>query len=170
MIRPAAIGLAVLLVAAIGAGCGGGGSSVDPAAYTVGVLAETWDQLENHKQVEGWDESAWRDPAYSYVIVTIDSRAADAGGSPLQNAQLARIQTTKLHGYKEAGMRWIRLGGKPAVRWAFDMGEQANIRWFFEECGVSFVVRGTTGLFGFTALSENMRDTAATIKVDGCNE
>jgi len=170
MIRSSAIVGAALVAATLAlAGCGGS-SSVDPAAYKVGVLAETWDQIEKHKQVEGWAETAWHDPAYDYVVVTIDSRAAEETGSPLQNAQLARIQTTKLQGYKEGGMRWIRLGGKPAVRWAFDMGEQANIRWFFEECGVSFVVRGTTGLFGFQALSENMRDTAATIEVEGCNE
>ena len=169
MFRSSLACAAVLLtIGSVLAGCGGG-SSVDPAAYKASVYTD-WPQLKKHKQVEGWDESAWRDPAYTYVIITIDSRAADETGSPLQNAQLARIQTTKLHGYKERGMRWIRLGGKPAVRWSFDMGEQANIRWFFEECGVAFVVRGTTGLYGFQALSESMREMAATIKVDGCDE
>jgi len=167
MIRSAAAAVALpLLVALAVAGCGGS-SPADPAAYHADIYTD-WPQLKKHKQVEGWDESAWRDPAYTYVIITIDSRATDETGSALQNAQLARIQTTKLHGYKERGMRWIKLGGKPTVRWSFDMGEQANIRWFFEECGVSFVVRGTTGLYGFTALSESMREMAATIKVNGC--
>ncbi len=147
------------------AGCGGGSSSADPAAYKVQTYTD-WLSLEHHKQVEGWDESAWQDPAYTTVVITIDTRAADETGSPLENAQLARIQTTKLHGYRERGMRWIRLGGKPAVRWAFDIGEQANIRWLFEECGVSFLVRGTMGLYGFQALSESMREMAATIKAD----
>lgn len=163
--------IAAMLVALLSlAGCGGGSSSADPAAYTERI-DPGWPPLARHKQVEGWDESAWRDPAYSDVVVTIDSRAADETGSPLANAQLARIQTTKLQGYHERGMRWIRLGGRPAVRWAFDVGKQANIRWFFEECGVTFIVRGTMGIYGFTALSESMRrEIAAAIKVKGCDE
>jgi len=169
MIRAAAIALgAVLATAALLAGCGGG-SAVDPTDYRVEPFS-SWPQTVKHKQVDGYVENAWQDPAYTYVVFTVDSRATDETGSPLQNAQLARLQTTKLHGYKEGGMRWIKLGGKPAVRWSFDMGEQANIRWFFEECGVSFVVRGTTGLYGFTELSGDMRGMAATIAVNGCDE
>ncbi len=165
MIRSAATSVALLLVAAVAiTGCGGS-SPADPTAYKVEAFSD-WPQTEKHKQVEGYVENAWRDPAYTYVIFTVDSRAAGETASPLQNAQLARVQTTKLHGYKERGMRWITLGGKPAVRWSFDMGEQANIRWFFEECGISFVVRGTTGLYGFTSLSGDMREMAATIKAD----
>lgn len=166
MNRMAAIVAVALLVGAVLAGCGGS-SPADPAAYHAHIYTD-WPQLKKHEQVEGWDESAWRDPAYSYVIITIDTRAADETGSPLHNAQLAWVQTTRLQGFKERGMRWITLGGKPAVRWAFDMGGQANIRWFFEECGVSFLVRGTTGLYGFPVLSESMREMAATIKGD-CN-
>jgi hypothetical protein len=169
MIRSSlACGAALLAIGVLVAGCGGS-SPVDPAAYRANIY-EDWPQVKNHKQVEGYDESAWHDPAYSYVVITIDSRAADETGSPLENAQLARIQTTKLHGYRERGMKWIKFGGKPAVRWAFDIGEQANIRWFFEECGVSFIVRGTTGLYGFQSLSESMREMAAPIEVDGCDE
>ncbi len=162
-----ACGTALLAILALLAGCGSS-SQADPAAYRADIY-DDWPQIENHKQVEGYDESAWRDPAYTYVIITIDSRAADETGSPLENAQLARVQTTRLHGYRERGMKWIRLGGRPAVRWAFDVGKQANIRWFFEECGVSFLVRGTTGLYGFQALSESMREMAATIK-PACDE
>jgi hypothetical protein len=164
-----AIPLAVVLTAsALLAGCGGSDDPVDPTAYTVQPFR--WPQVAKEKETDGWIENAWRDPAYSYVIMTIDSRSTDETGSPLENAQLARVHTTDLQGYRERGMRWIRLSGKPAVRWAFDVGKQANIRWFFEECGVSFLVRGTTGLYGFEALSESFREMAETIKVKDCDE
>jgi hypothetical protein len=84
----------------------------------------------------------------------------------MANAALARIQSYKLPGYEERGMKWIRLAGKPAVRWAFHTaGERSGIDYFFEECGISFVVRGTMGNVAYESLSESFREMAATIKV-----
>lgn len=152
------IGIVVVLLLA----SGGGSSSPGPADYHAEITA--WIPLENHKPVEGYVESAWHDPAYSYVILAIDTRSSDETAPPLASAQLARIQTTQLVGFKERGMRWIKLGGRPAVRWSFNVADRAHIEYFFEECGISFLVRGTTGLPGFSAISEDMRAMAATIK------
>lgn len=155
--------VAALVATAALTGCGGSDESSGPADYRVEV-SESWPQIVDHKQVEGYVENAWQDPAYTYVIFAIDTRPLDETAPPLASAQLARIQTTKLVGYKERGMRWIRLGGRPAVRWSFDVSDRAHIEYFFEECGISFLVRGTTGLPGFSSLSEHMREMAATIK------
>ncbi len=167
MIRSSlACSAALLAILALLTGCGSS-SSADPAGYRVEFT--DWPQIERHKQVDGYVESAWRDPAYTYVIFAIDSRPADETGSPMANAQLARIQTTKLTGYRERGIRWIRLNGRPAVRWAFDVADRAHIEYFFEECGTSFLVRGTSGLYGFSSLSETFREKAVSIKT-ACHE
>jgi hypothetical protein len=167
MIRTTLICAAILSAAAISlAGCG----SSDPAAPTdYKVEAFSWPQIAKHKPVEGYVESAWHDPAYSYVVLAVDTRSSDETASPQASAQLARIQTTKLSGYKERGVKWIRLSGRPALRWAFDLGNRAHIEYFFEECGISFVVRGTSGLPGFSSISETFRAIATTIKT-ACSE
>jgi hypothetical protein len=168
MIRMILICIAVLSAAAMSlAGCG----ESDPAKPTdYKVEADpSWPQVAKHKRVEGYVENAWRDPAYTYVIFAIDTRSSDETAPPLASAQLARIQTTNLVGFEERGMRWIRLGGRPAVRWSFNVSNRAHIEYFFEECGISFLVRGTTGLPSFSAISEHMRAMAATIKT-ACSE
>ena len=156
---------AVALVAVVAlTGCGSSDPS-GPGDYQAGVY-EGWPQIVKNEQVEGYLENAWQDPAYEYVIIAFDTRASDETAPPLASAQLARIQTTKLVGYRERGMRWIRLGGRPAVRWSFNVGDRSHIEFFFEECGISFLVRGTMGLPGFSALSESMREMAAATSTD----
>lgn len=164
MSRLVAILTVMLLATAALAGCGGSEESSGPADYQVDI--ETWTQIADHKKVEGYVESAWHDPPYPFVIIAIDTRSSDETAPPLASAQLARIQTTKLVGYKERGMRWIRLAGRPAVRWAFNVGDKAHIEYFFEECGISFLVRGTTALAGYTPITEHMRQMATTIRTD----
>lgn len=169
MIRLTAISSAALLaLLLLLSGCGSSSSSVDPAAYHVEPF-NGWNRIANEEEVNGYIENAWRDP--ESPVIAIDTRAADETGSPMANAALARIQSYKLPGYKERGMKWIRLAGKPAVRWAFHTaGGRSGIDYFFEECGISFVVRGTMGNIAYVSLSESFREMATTIKVKGCSE
>lgn len=159
--RSILLGAATILVGI--AGCGGS-SSPGPADYKVDIF-NGWSHITKEKQVGRYIENAWRDPVSP--IIAIDSTTADDTASPMANAELARIQSYQLPGYRERGTKWIRLGGRPAVRWAFDTAEErAGIDYFFEECGISFVVRGTMGQVAYEPLSEAMREMAATIKVD----
>lgn len=160
----AALVAALLLLA----GCGGGEKTVDPAAYDVKPF-NGWPQITKEEKVGGYVENAWRDP--ESPIFAVDSRPADETGSPMAEADLARVQTHELPGYKERGLKRVKLGGHPVIQWAFDTAEErSGIDFFFEECGVSFVARGAMGQFAFEALSESMREMAATIKVKGCDE
>jgi hypothetical protein len=128
-----------------------------------------WPQITKEKEIGGWVENAWRDPVSP--IIAIDSRPAEETDSPMANAGLARAQTYELPQYKERGVKQIKLGGRPTVQWAFDTAdERAGIDLFFEECGISFVVRGSMGQIAFESLSGDMRDMAATIKVKNCDE
>jgi hypothetical protein len=173
---------AIVAVVLAFSGCGGDGSdqtstvarpSADPpnfhqTRYDVEIF-NGWPQDVSDKKVGGYLESSWHDPASAAVTITIDSRASDETGSPRADAELAQIQTSKLPGYRERGLKRIKLGGRPAVQWAFDVPGEARVDYFFEECGTSIVVLGSTTPVSFEALSESFREMAATIKV-ACDE
>jgi hypothetical protein len=168
---------AIVVVLAL-SGCGGGGSNDASAAprpkseppnyhqaqYDVEIF-NGWPQDESDRKVGSYLESTWHDPASAVVTITINSRASDETESPIANAELARVQANHLPGYRERGLKGIRLSGHPAVRWAFDASGEARIDYFFEECGVSIVVLGATSPVSFAALSESFREMAAKIKI-----
>jgi hypothetical protein len=147
-------------------GCGGSGNTPDPVDYKVNIF-NGWPQDQNQERVGSYIESSWHDPASpKEITITIDSRAADEAGSPAANADLARIQTTQLNGYRERGMKRVKLGGRPTVQWAFDIADESRVDFFFEECGISFVVRGLATPFSFESLSESFREMTSTIKAN----
>jgi hypothetical protein len=155
-----------MLIVVVFAGCGGGSSSPNPADYKVKIF-NGWPQDQNQEQVGGYTESSWHDPAVPKdITITIDSRVADEAGSPAANADLARIQTTQLSGYRERGMKRIKLGGRPTVQWSFDFADESRVDLFFEECGISFLVRGLATPVSFEALSESFREMTSTIKAN----
>ncbi|MDX6602218.1 MAG: hypothetical protein QOF13_1420 [Solirubrobacterales bacterium] len=157
----------LLAVALCTGGCGGSDGPTRPARYDI-TINNGWPQIEDEKQVAGFLESAWRDPVGP--IIAINTRLSDEIGSPMANAQLAQIQTSKLPGYRERGLKRIKLGGRPVVRWAFDMPkEESRFELFFEECGTSFIVRGSMGTVGFEAFVDSFSEMASTIKVN-CDE
>jgi hypothetical protein len=184
--RQAAIvaGVLVLLVLIVSAillltsGSGGDAPVVDPviaaqqnyhqAQYAAGV-SSGWPQDESDRRVGGYLESAWHDPASTVTTFVIDSRASDEMGSPMAAAELARLQSRYLPHYKERGMKAIRLAGRPAVRWAFNAAGLAHLYYFFEECGISFVVRGSTPAVAWEALSGFFRGMATVITAN-CEE
>jgi hypothetical protein len=149
------------------AGCGDSSKSVDPSAYSIEIF-NGWPQIKKEERVGGYIENAWRDP--ESPIIAVDTReAGDGVGSPMANADLAQIQTSLLPEHKNHGIKRIKLGHRPAVQFAYDTGAKySEIDFFFEECGISFVVRGLVGQVGFEALSESIREMAETIKVKDC--
>lgn len=169
MTRLSAIGAgAILVISLVIVGCGGSSSSPDPAAYDVEPF-NGWPQITNEEKVGGYVENAWRDP--ESPIFAVDSRPAEETGSPMANADLALVQTRELPGYKERWLKKVKLAGRPTIEWAFDTAdERSGIDFFFEECGVSFVTRGTMGQIAFEALSQSMREMTRTVKVKGCDE
>jgi hypothetical protein len=165
----ATVTAALLAVLLLLTGCGGSSKPVDPSAYSI-EINNGWPQVKREEKVGGYIENAWRDP--ESPIIAVDTRAAnDDVGSPMANADLARVQTSELPEYKERGVKRVKLGGRPAVQWAYDTAdERSGIDFFFEECGISFVVRGTMGQVAFVSLSQSVREMAETIKVKGCDE
>lgn len=158
-----AIGVAAALVLS----ASGGGKPNGPAGYDI-TINNGWPQIEDEKQVGGYLENAWHDP--EGPTLAIDSRLSDETGSPMANAELAQIQTSKLPGYRERGLKKIRLGGRPAVSWGFNVSnEESRMEFFFEECDTTFVARGSMGTIGFEAYSRSFREMLATLKAS-CDE
>lgn len=147
------VALAVIAVAAV---LLGGDSSdspdVDPAVtasqnyhqaqYDAGI-ANSWAPDGSDRRVGDYLESSWRYPGNRAAAFTIYSRMADETGSPAAAADLARVQIHKLPGYRERGLKDVRLRGLPAVRWAFDLPGTVYAEYFFEECGISLVTRAS---------------------------
>jgi hypothetical protein len=157
-----AIGAAAALVLS----SGGSAGPARPARYDI-QINNGWPQKENEKRVGGYLESAWHDPVGP--TIAIDSRL-DESGSPMANAELARLQAYQLPGYRERGLKRIKLGHQPAVQWAFDTSkDEGGAEFFFEKCGTSFIVRGSMGTTSFEAYADAFREMASTIKVN-CNE
>jgi hypothetical protein len=157
--------LAVLLFIA---GCGGSSEPDRPVTYKI-TIGNGWPKIADEKEVDGFIENAWLDPVGPTFAV--DTRLASESGSPTYNAQLARVQTSKMPGYRERGMKWIRAGGRPVLRWSFDVAhDESRIEFFFEECDTAFVVRGAMGQYGYEAFSRDFRGYVVSIKPNDCDE
>jgi hypothetical protein len=166
----AGVVLALIAIGVVAALVLSGGDSAEPtrpARYDIAIHTG-WPQIEDEKQVSGYLESAWHNPLGP--TIAINSRLSDETGSPMANAELAQIQTRKLPGYRERGLKRTKLGGRPAVSWGFDIAnEESGFELFFEDCGTSFIVRGSVPTIGFEAYASAFREMASTIKV-ACDE
>jgi hypothetical protein len=162
------IGAAILLTLAVAAGgCGGSEAATRPARYDI-TIHNGWPQTADEKSVGHFLESSWLDPVGP--IITVDSRLAEETGSPLANAEVAKLQTSQLPDYRERTFKKIKLGGRPTVQWGFDISkEESRFELFFEECDTTFIVRGSMGTVGYEAFADSFREMAATLKAD-CDE
>jgi hypothetical protein len=132
------------------------------AQYAIGV-SSGWPQDKSDQRIGGYLESAWHDPASTATTLVVDSRDTSETGPPMAVAELARVQAQYLPHYRERGRRWIRLRGKPAVRWAYNVDGEAILEYFFEECDTSFIVRGFTPPVAWEALAPFYRGMATVI-------
>jgi len=165
VIKFASIGMVLLLVL-VAAGCGDSGPD-QPVTYKI-TINNGWPKIVDEEEVSGSIENAWHDPVGPTIAV--NTRLASETGTPMANAQLAQIQTSKLPGYRERGLKWMRVGGRPTVRWSFDMpNEQSRVEFFFEACDTAFIVRGAMGTIAYEAFARDWHMMTASIKPD-CDE
>jgi hypothetical protein len=143
---------------------GSTGRGKSPRRHSAPVTANFHELRKSDKPTGDYLESAWHDPATSAITLQIDSRASDSTGSPIADAELARVQVKRLPGYRERGFKKVTIGGHPAIRWAFDLSGKGRVDYFFAECGTSFTVLGESPPPAFAALSESFQEMAGTIK------
>jgi hypothetical protein len=161
-------------------GCGSGKSSdattksrpkSDPPLYHQKEydVETTWDQDASDRKAGSYLESVWHDPASFSSKLIVDSRPAEGAPPPLMAAELSRLQANWLPEYRERSLKKVKLGHRSATRWAFYAAGEDRFEYFFEECGTSIVLRGSTVPVAFKPFSEYYGLVASTIKVV-CNE
>ena len=79
-------------------------------------------------------------------------------------AELTRMQANWLPKYKEIALKRVKLGGHSAIRLAYFAAGEDRIYYFFEECGVSIVFRGSTVPIAYEPFSEFYGVVASRIK------
>jgi hypothetical protein len=130
--------------------------------YAAGV-STSWPQDSNDKRVGGYLESAWHDPASEEVVYVIDSISSEESGTPIATAQVSRIHARQMPDYKEHGMKRVKIRDTPAVRWKYYAGGRSWVEYYFEECGVNMVVRGSSPLPSLENFAEFYRGMTFTI-------
>jgi hypothetical protein len=171
---------AALAVAALAlTGCGGTSTpktvlvhpSAKPPLYhqTRYDIETGWEQETSDKRVGAYLESAWHDFASFSSKILIDSRTSAGAAPPLVAAELARVQANRLPGFRDRGIKRVKLGHYPAIRWSFFGAGKDWVEYFFEECGTSLVFRGSTSPIALEDFSRFYREIASGIKIR-CDE
>jgi hypothetical protein len=142
-------------ILAVLSGCGSSGEaettseverpSADPPVYhqTAYDLETGWVQVASDEKVGDYLHTVWHDFASDDFKMVIDSRPAAGAPPPMTAAELARVQASWLPKYKELSLKRVKLGRRPAVRFAYFGAGQERIEYFFEECGTSIIFRGS---------------------------
>jgi hypothetical protein len=133
------------------------------------AIVNSWAPGETDRRVGAYLESSWHYPVDQAAAFTVNSRTADETGSSMAAADLARIQTHKLPDYHERGLKEIMLRGLPAVRWSYDLAGTVYAEYFFEECGIDFVIRGMAPSGTWSELASFFDEMAAGVTAK-CNE
>lgn len=157
------------------AGCGDGESSdataqsrpksEPPLYHQKEYDAETgWDPEVSDRKVGSYLESVWHDPASFSSKLIIDSRPAEGAPPPMTAAELSRIQANWLPNYRERSLKRVKLGHRSAIRLAYFAAGEDRIEYFFEECGTSFMFRGSTAPIAFEPFSTFYGVVASRVK------
>jgi hypothetical protein len=141
-------------------------SSTSPLYHLTDYDVETtWDQDASERKIGRYLENSWHDPAAVNALLVIDSQASNGAVSPLAAAELARIQTGRLSTYHERSFKKVKIGGHPAVRWAYSVADEGYIEYFFAQCGTSIHLHGSTALITFKDFADYYRGVTSGIKV-----
>jgi hypothetical protein len=174
-------GLVAVALAISGCGGSGGGEeskessvkrpSAQPPVYHLAEydMETGWVKETLDEKVGSYRQSVWHDPASFSSKLIIDSRPAAGALPPMAAAEFSRVRADDLPDYRERVLKRVKLGKRPAVRWAYFGAGEDRIDYFFEECGTSFVFRGSTSPIAYEPFSEFYGVVASRVKAV-CNE
>ena len=128
-----------------------------------------WTREKNDEKAGPYLESAWNDPASDEIILFVDSRAGVEDGSSRREAERAREKASRSPDYHERSFDSVGLGGHRAIRWVFREGHTRWLEFFFDQCGIGIVTRGTAIPTSFGTLGESFQEMSSSIGVH-CQE
>jgi hypothetical protein len=164
------------IAASVLTGCGGSGDQAEQSAvarppskpplyHQKEYDAETgWTLEASDRKMGGYRETVWHDPASFSSKLIINSRPAEGAPPPMAAAELSRVQASWLPNYRERSLKKVKLGHRPAIRWAYHVADEDWIEYFFEECDTSFVFRGSTAPIAYEPFSEFYGVVASRVK------
>lgn len=133
------------------------------ALYNVGI-PNGWREDKNDEPISGRLESTWTSKADSNTSVLIDAQQPAASGTPIQNARSVRAQTSQTPGYQEFAFNPTSLAGRSTARWVFSVSGDKRVDYFFNACGTSFAVLGSTSPSSFPAKASAFRAVASSLE------
>jgi serine/threonine protein kinase len=131
--------------------------------YDVRIPA-TWIDDKNDQQIGGRIESTWKSPQDPYGLILIDAMRPAAAGTPLENAEGVRADTSQTSGYDEVSFAQATVGGRAAARWIFALPGEKKVDYFFDACGTSFAVLGGASPAHFSSLEAVFARVVASLR------
>lgn len=140
--------------------------SAEPPVYHLAEydMETGWAQETLDEKVGSYLESVWHDPASFSSKLIIDSQPAAGAPPPMAAAELTRVQANWLPKYRERSLKRVKLGKRSAIRLAYYAAGEDRITYFFEECGTSFIFRGSTVPIAYEPFSEFYGVVASRVK------
>lgn len=123
-----------------------------------------WTQDEDDEDNGDRLTNRWRSPQDPDVYVLVDAQAPKAPGTPAENAESVRAQTSQTDGYQELEFTPITLAGEPALRWQFDLPGDRRVDYFFNRCDTSFAVLGVAAHDDFAEFEGAFHQVAESVK------
>lgn len=140
---------AALLVAALFlAGCGGSSDTTtgqevkaEPPLYHQALYDfEPFNgavQAESDKRIGNTLESVWADPNNAQASITVTA-STESPNSPREEAELLRQQMKQLPGYRERSFKAVKLRGRPATQWTYEIAGIGRVTYYFEACDIHY--------------------------------
>ncbi len=141
---PSVLLMAVVLLS----GCGGSSDApatqqvkAEPPLYHQALYDfETFGgaiQVESDKRIGNTLESVWADPNNALATITVTA-STESPNLSREEAELSREQMKQLPGYRERSFKAVKLRGRPATQWTYEIAGIGRGAYFFEACDVHY--------------------------------
>lgn len=139
---------ALLFAALFLAGCGGSNDTTtgqevkaEPPLFHQALYDfETFGgaiQVKSDKRIGDTLESVWADPNNPKATLTVTA-STESPNSPREEAELSRERMRQLPGYHERSFKAVKLRGRPATQWTYEIAGIGRSTYFFEACDIHY--------------------------------
>jgi hypothetical protein len=95
-------------------------------------------QVESDKRIGNTLESVWANPNNAKETIAVTASTGEGLGSSREEAELAREEMKLLPGYRARSFKAVKLRGRPATQWTYEIAGIGRSEYFFEACDVHY--------------------------------